>query len=99
MRSIWSVLGKPEDSDPLCRWIPYDCFVDGSVFSTKTPTHERIHRSAAARRQFKQENPCPSTGESKGSCPGYVIDHVIPLACGGPDESSNMQCRTVEDAK
>lgn len=36
MQSIWNVFGKPEDSDPLCRWIPYDCFVDESVFSTKT---------------------------------------------------------------
>ncbi len=36
MQSIWNVFGKPQDSDPLSRWIPYDCFVDESVFSTKT---------------------------------------------------------------
>ena len=36
MQSIWNVFGKPENSDPLCRWIPYDCFVDDSVFATKT---------------------------------------------------------------
>ena len=36
MQSIFNVFGKPEESDPLCRWIPYDCFVDESVFATKT---------------------------------------------------------------
>ena len=38
MQSILNVLGKPEESDPLVRWIPYDCFVDESVFATKTGT-------------------------------------------------------------
>ena len=38
------------------------------------------------------------TGYPKGR-PGYVIDHVIPLACGGPDAPSNMQWQTVADAK
>jgi hypothetical protein len=28
-----------------------------------------------------------------------VVDHVIPLACGGPDEASNMQWQSVKDAK
>jgi type IV secretion system protein VirB4 len=36
VQSIFNVFGKPEESDPLCRWIPYDCFVDESVFATKT---------------------------------------------------------------
>ena len=28
-----------------------------------------------------------------------MIDHVKPLACGGADDPSNMQCQTVEDGK
>lgn len=59
----------------------------------------RHHRSEVARRNFKRENPCPSTGESKGPCPGYVIDHITPLACGGEDAPDNMQWQSLEDAK
>jgi hypothetical protein len=58
-----------------------------------------VKRSTAAKHQFQRENPCPSTGRPTGSCPGYVIDHVIPLCAGGPDKPSNMQWQTVEDAK
>jgi hypothetical protein len=59
----------------------------------------RAHRSTAARRAFKRLHPCPSTGESAGRGPGYVIDHIIPLACGGPDKPENMQWQTVEDTR
>lgn len=31
--------------------------------------------------------------------PGYVIDHTIPLACGGRDDTSNLQWQTIADAK
>lgn len=54
----------------------------------------RIRRSEAARRQFRQTHPCPITGEISGPCPGYEIDHVIPLHFGGVDAPSNMQWLT-----
>jgi hypothetical protein len=44
-------------------------------------------------------HPCPSTGKTSGSCPGYVIDHVIALKHGGADSPSNMQWQTVQAAK
>jgi hypothetical protein len=59
----------------------------------------RIQRSARAKRAFEQSHPCPATGRTTGSCPGYVIDHVTPLACGGTDAPSNMQWQTVAGAK
>ena len=59
----------------------------------------RIRRSAAAKSDFKRAHPCPSTRRSTGPCPGYVIDHVNPLACGGADSPSNMQWQTTADAK
>jgi hypothetical protein len=59
----------------------------------------RIRRSPAARRQFQKANPCPSTGKATGKCPGYVIDHVVPLKRGGPDAPLNMQWQTLEAAK
>ena len=61
--------------------------------------HGRIKRSAAAKDQFRRQQPCPSTGKSKGACPGYVIDHVVPLKRGGKDASENMQWQTKEAAK
>jgi hypothetical protein len=38
------------------------------------------------------------TGYSTGR-PGYVVDHIKPLACGGADAPSNMQGQTIEAAK
>jgi hypothetical protein len=59
----------------------------------------KIRRSTAAKNAFKRDNPCPSNGETSGACPGYVIDHVKALACGGADDPSNMQWQTIADGK
>jgi hypothetical protein len=67
--------------------------------SVRRDTHGRIRRSAAAKHSFERQHPCPSTGRSSGRCPGYVIDHVRPLECGGADAPSNMQWQTVADGK
>lgn len=59
----------------------------------------RIARSAAAKRQYERSVPCPATGKRSGACPGFVIDHVWPLACGGADSPTNMAWQTVAEAK
>src|ERR1700722_4877615 len=59
----------------------------------------RIRRSATARRQFRRSHPCPATLLAAGPCPGYVIDHIIALKCGGPDKPSNMQWQTRAKAR
>ena len=59
----------------------------------------RTPRSASAKAAFKRQQPCPSTGKAQGACPGWVIDHVTPLACGGADAPYNMQWQTVAQAK
>lgn len=59
----------------------------------------RIKRSASVRRDFMRSHPCPSTGKTSGRCPGYIIDHVQALECGGPDSATNMQWQTTADAK
>lgn len=56
-------------------------------------------RSKSEVRHFKSQYPCPATGKSKGSCPGYVVDHKVPLCAGGADHPSNMQWQTTEAAK
>lgn len=50
-----------------------------------------IHRSAAVIAAFRRIHPCPSTMKFTGACPGWSVNHVIPLACGGVDSVSNMQ--------
>ncbi len=57
----------------------------------------RIARSAAAIREFRQANPCPATGRTTGVCPGYQIDHRVPLSKGGADQPANMQWLTTEE--
>src|SRR5258708_5889125 len=61
--------------------------------------HGRIKRSAAAKHDFEHEHPCPSTGKTSGRCPGYIVDHVKPLECGGADAPSIMQWQTVAAGK
>jgi len=48
---------------------------------------------------FRETHPCPATGKIKGACPGYVVDHIVPIKRGGGDNPMNMQWQTVEDAK
>lgn len=62
-------------------------------------SHGKIKRDPEMKRQFEQAHPCPSTGKTSGKCPGYVVDHVKPLACGGADAPANMQWQTKADAK
>ena len=59
----------------------------------------RQKRSQSAKVEFKHKHPCPATGRRKGPCKGYVIDHVKPLACGGPDAAENMQWQTIAEGK
>jgi hypothetical protein len=53
----------------------------------------RIQRSDAARHAFARQ-----TGYPNGR-PGYIIDHIVPLACGGADAPSNMQWQIEAAAK
>jgi hypothetical protein len=50
-------------------------------------------KSSAARNEFMKQ-----TGYPNGR-PGYVIDHIVPLECGGTDVPSNMHWLTVAEAK
>lgn len=59
--------------------------------------HAPVRRSYSARAAFRRSVPCPATGRVSGSCPGWEVDHIIPLACAGPDHPRNMQWLTREE--
>ena len=72
------------------------CFM--ALCSVASTAYAR-ERSEEAKDSFKYSHPCPSNGNNHGSCPGYVIDHVTALACGGADAPSNMQWQSVAEGK
>ena len=55
-----------------------------------------ISRSTRQRALFVRMHPCPANGNVTGACPGWAVDHPIPLACGGIDAPVNMQWLPVE---
>jgi hypothetical protein len=59
----------------------------------------KTYRDPHERAAFMKHHPCPSTGRTSGTCPGYVVDHIKPLCAGGADRPSNMQWQTVAEAK
>jgi hypothetical protein len=64
-----------------------------------TASYAKQERSQAAKNDFKALHPCPSNGKNYGPCPGFVIDHITPLACSGNDAPINMQWQTVAEGK
>ena len=59
-------------------------------------TSQATERSRAMRAEFQRHHPCPSTGKSRGACPGYQVDHVRALCAGGTDHPSNMAWLTMQ---
>jgi hypothetical protein len=66
---------------------------------SKRDARGKIARSTQQKNVFKKSHPCPSTGKSTGSCPGYVVDHKVALKRGGADMPQNMQWQTKQAAK
>ena len=70
-----------------------------AIMTAFTPAEAKTYRSRAVTSAFQRSNPCPSTGKANGACPGYIKDHINPLACGGADAPYNMQWQSVADGK
>jgi hypothetical protein len=59
----------------------------------------RILRSKKVLAAFRATVPCPGTGETGKRCVGFVVDHIVPLACCGADRVANLQWQTIADGK
>ena len=60
---------------------------------------QALPRDSTEKAAFRKENPCPSTGEKKGACPGYEVDHKKALMNRGKDKPENMQWLNKEEHK
>jgi hypothetical protein len=69
-----------------------------ALLAAAAPAAER-QRPSNAEIHFRLANPCPATGETSGACPGYVVDRVIPVTCGGAENAENMQWQTLAEAR
>jgi hypothetical protein len=68
----------------------------GTAFAGSAPQSARSFKAEVL---FRLTHPCPSTRQTRGECVGYVIDRIIPLACGGAEEPSNFQWQTISEAR
>jgi hypothetical protein len=60
------------------------------VAEIKRDAGGKIIRRADVLRAFRDLYPCPATGQTRGACPGWALNHTIPLACGGFDSVANL---------
>lgn len=74
------------------QYIETRCCVD----QIKRDADGDISRSWKARNEFRRRWPCPTGAGLYEPCPGWHIDHIIPLSCSGLDSVSNMQWLPVE---
>jgi hypothetical protein len=77
----------------LTALIPYTVEVRYCHAVDSVPRYEdgTIKRSSWVRERFRLRHACPATGLTTGPCPGWSVDHVVPLVCGGCDSVNNMQ--------
>lgn len=77
---------------PVAAATPLNPLVDyratGQVQRNANGATQRSPQVLAA---FRELYHCPATKSATGPCPGWAIDHVIPLACGGADAVYNLQ--------
>jgi hypothetical protein len=65
------------------RWVVSGALIySAAVIVLPNVASAREYRSREVTREFQREHPCPSTGKTRGACPGYRKDHIKPLACG-----------------
>lgn len=74
-------------------------FLASLILASPIADAKTTTRSASVRADFQRHHPCPANGNRRGPCPGYVVDHILPLMCGGRDSPGNMQWQTADEAR
>jgi hypothetical protein len=69
-----------------------------AVLATLAAT-SAIARDPKQVRAYRSAHPCPVTQQTTGPCPGWVVDHIIPLCAGGADHPSNLRWLERETAR
>jgi hypothetical protein len=77
------------------KYLKYKLFIIAlcAALNAQAASTDSIRKPSTVR-EFRKLNACPTTGKVQTTCPGYVIDHIIPLCAGGPDDVSNMMWQT-----
>jgi hypothetical protein len=74
--------------------------VAGVLFGLSGLAHDALSRDAKVRYAFRKAVPCPATGSANlARCPGWVVDHMIPLCAGGPDAVENMVWQELQHSR
>jgi hypothetical protein len=93
--SFLRVSGRKSDTLPLLR----ACAALLALSPAVLPAATVSVTIRTAEDQFRAANPCPTSGRAHGPCTGYVIDRIIPIACGGAEQPDNMRWITLPEAK
>lgn len=83
----------------ICRTIFILWAVITIAWFASRPAEAATPRGKSATYQFRKHNACPSTAMYTGACPGWRMDHMHSLRCGGPDTPENLWWLTVEEHK
>lgn len=54
-------------------------------------TSTQAMEPAQAWMEFQKQNPCPSTGQQYGRCPGWVMYYIVPPSQGGEISPYNLK--------
>jgi len=87
-----TVAAEREERERRAAWVA-EHPADAGAETVNRDAEGHIIRSEAAKRLFMAQSGYPN------GRPGYVVDHIKPLACGGTDDPSNMQWQTEEEGK
>jgi hypothetical protein len=72
--------------------------IAGALLILLASSTNAAERSQAERRAFQRAEPCPANDQRRGPCPGYVVDHIVPLCAGGADRQENMQWQPLAES-
>lgn len=85
--SICACIAAPTFAAPDPSQLVETRYIDGTVVRN---ARGEIVRSKAVTRAFAEAHFCPDNGLPDAGCPGWAIQHALPLACGGRDAVDNM---------